>query len=68
MLVNFEYIGQDRPPDFEFVGLVDVENWKPKETLAEAIERKNQMYSKYHKQNRNENTTTTFEIDLLSYR
>lgn len=68
MLVNFEYIGQDRPPDFEFIGLVDVKNWKPKETLAEAIDRKNQMYLKYHKQNRNENTKQLLEIDLLSYR
>ena len=44
MLVEFEYIGQDRPPDFEFVGLVDDGyNWKAKETLEQAVDHKNRF-------------------------
>ncbi len=40
MLVDFEYIGLGKPPDFEFVGLVEVNNWKAKETLEEAVMKK----------------------------
>jgi len=39
MLVNFGYVGQDRPPDFEFVGLVSSNDWKPLETLEGAVDR-----------------------------
>jgi len=46
MLVEFEYVGLDRPPDFEFVGLVDVKDWRAKETLEEAIDRKNRFKKK----------------------
>ena len=49
MLVEFEYVGLDKPPDFEFVGLVDVNNWNPKETLEQAVDRKNQFKIKYKK-------------------
>lgn len=49
MLVEFEYVGQGKPPDFEFVGLVDVDNWKAKETLEQAVDRKNKFKNKYHK-------------------
>jgi len=40
MLVEFEYVGQDRPPDFEFVGLVNAKDWRAKETLEQAVNRK----------------------------
>ena len=43
MLVEFEYIGQDRPPNYEFVGLVEGKNWKAKETLEDAVQKKNMM-------------------------
>jgi len=49
MLVEFEYVGLDRPPDYEFVGLVDSKDWKAKETLEEAIDRKNRFKSEYQK-------------------
>jgi hypothetical protein len=60
MLVEFEYVGQDKPPDFEFVGLVnDGYNWKAKETLEQAIDRKNRFKKKeinhdpyWHKESR----------------
>jgi len=52
MLVEFEYIGQGDPPDFEFVGLVDVNDWKPRETLEQAVNRKNQFRTKYKKHER----------------
>ena len=55
MLVNFEYVGLDKPPDFEFVGLVDYGNWKPKETLEQAVDRKNRFKSKYQKEEINHN-------------
>jgi len=55
MLVEFEYVGLDRPPDFEFVGLVeDGWNWRAKETLDEAIDRKNRFKSKYQKKGLND--------------
>ena len=48
MLVEFEYVGHDRPPDFEFVGLVDDGwNWKAKETLEQAVEKKERMKNRY---------------------
>ncbi len=50
MLVDFEYIGLDKPPDFEFVGLVDYGNWKPKETLEQAIDRKRMMSLRFKKE------------------
>jgi|CXWL01.1.fsa_nt_gi hypothetical protein len=43
MLVDFEYVGQDRPPDYEFVGLVNVKDWRAKETLEQAVDRKNRF-------------------------
>jgi len=43
LLVEFDYVGQDRPPDYEFVGLVDVKDWNPLETLAEAEERRKEL-------------------------
>jgi len=49
MLVEFEYVGHDRPPDYEFVGLVDSKDWKAKETLDEAVDRKNRFKLKYQK-------------------
>lgn len=50
MLVEFEYIGQGSSPDFEFVGLVDDwYNWRAKETLEQAVNRKNRFKSKYQK-------------------
>jgi len=47
MLVNFEYVGLDRPPDFEFVGLVDGKNWRAMETLEQAVEKKERMKNRY---------------------
>lgn len=41
MFVKCEYVGLDRPPDYEFAGLVSAKDWKPLETLAEAVDRKN---------------------------
>ena len=55
MLVNFEYVGLDKPPDFEFVGLVDGKNWKAKETLEQAVDRKNRFKLKYQKEEINHN-------------
>ncbi|EIJ66040.1 hypothetical protein BD31_I1306 [Candidatus Nitrosopumilus salaria BD31] len=43
MLVEFEYVGNGDPPDFEFVGLVDVNYWKAKETLEEAVMKKEML-------------------------
>jgi len=43
MLVEFEYVGRDRPPDFEFVGLVNTKDWRAKETLEEAVKKKELM-------------------------
>lgn len=48
MLVEFEYVGHDRPPDFEFVGLVDDWwNWRAKETLEQAVMKKELMKNRY---------------------
>jgi len=55
MLVNFEYVGTDKPPDFEFVGLVDGNNWRALETLEQAVDRKNRFKSKYQKDEINHN-------------
>ena len=43
MLVDFEFVGQGEPPDFEFVGLVNGKDWRAKETLEEAVNRKNRF-------------------------
>jgi len=43
MLVDFEYVGQGEPPDYEFVGLVNTKDWKAKETLEQAVNRKNRF-------------------------
>jgi len=43
MFVQCEYVGLDRPPDYEFAGLVSAKDWKPLETLAEAVDRKNRF-------------------------
>ena len=43
MLVEFGYFGEDKPPDYEFVGLVDSKIWKPLETLEEAVARKEEL-------------------------
>jgi len=51
MLVNFEYVGLDKPPDFEFVGLVNGKDWRAKETLAQAVDRKNRFKKKEINQN-----------------
>ncbi len=50
MLVDFEYVGLDKPPDFEFVGLVDYGNWKAKETLEQAVDRKRMMSLRFKKE------------------
>jgi len=47
MLVEFEYVGQSRPPDFEFVGLVSAKDWKAKETLEDAVKKKELMKNRY---------------------
>ena len=49
MLVEFEYVGCDRPPDYEFVGLVDSKDWRAKETLEQAIDRKNRFKRQYNR-------------------
>ncbi len=55
MLVEFEYVGLDRPPDYEFVGLVDSKDWKPLETLEEAVNKKELRRGMY--QTKKENTS-----------
>jgi len=55
MLVDFTYVGQDRPPDYEFVGLVSGNDWKALETLDEAMDKKRNMRSKWHKEEVNHN-------------
>jgi len=47
MLVEFAYVGLDRPPDYEFVGLVNSKDWKPLETLEEAVARKERFKIRY---------------------
>ncbi|MCH9040662.1 MAG: hypothetical protein IIB80_00675 [Thaumarchaeota archaeon] len=47
MLVEFEYVGLDRPPDYEFVGLVDGKDWRAKETLEEAVKKKELRKNRY---------------------
>jgi len=47
MLVEFTYVGQDRPPDYEFVGLVDSKDWKPMETLEQAVDRKERFRNQF---------------------
>jgi len=47
MLVEFDYVGLDRPPDYEFVGLVDVKDWRAIETLDQAIDRKNRFKEQF---------------------
>ena len=48
MLVEFEYVGLDRPPpDYEFVGLVDPKYWRAKETLEQAIDRKERFKNRF---------------------
>jgi len=47
MLVEFAYVGLDRPPDYEFVGLVDSKDWKPLETLDQAIDRKERFRNQF---------------------
>jgi len=47
MLVEFAYVGLDRPPDYEFVGLVDSKFWKPLETLEEAVACKERLKNRY---------------------
>ena len=43
LFVQCVFVGTDRPPDFEFSGLVNYLDWKPLETIAEAIDRKNRF-------------------------
>ncbi len=71
MLVNFEYVGLDKPPDFEFVGLVNGKNWKAKETLEQAVDRKNRFKKKeinlnpyWHKESKiaQENSDKLFKL------
>jgi len=47
MLVEFEYVGLDGPPDYEFIGLVSAEEWKAVETLEQAVERKRLFKERY---------------------
>ncbi len=47
MLVEFAYVGLDRPPDYEFVGLVNSKFWKPLETFDEAVARKERFKIRY---------------------
>jgi len=46
MLVDFGYFGEDKPPDYEFVGLVDPKVWKPLETLEQAVVKKEALKHK----------------------
>jgi len=62
MLVNFEYVGLDMTPDFEFVGLVDVNNWKPREALEQSVERKN----RFRKQEKIESLETNRRLYLFN--
>jgi len=55
MLVDFGYFGIDRPPDYEFVGLVDPKVWKPLETLEEAVAKKEALKRKHKKNPRRGN-------------
>jgi len=48
MLVEFAYVGQDRPPPYyEFVGLVDSKDWRETETLDEAMDRKERFKNQF---------------------
>lgn len=59
MLVDFEYVGQGDPPDYEFVGLVDGYNWRALETLEEAVRKKEARIIKT--KNRYKNPRKDFE-------
>jgi len=61
MLVEFEYVGLDRPPDYEFVGLVNAKDWRAKETLEEAVKKKELM--KNGIKNRYSNPRTNYVND-----
>jgi len=62
MLVEFAYVGLDRPPDYEFVGLVEAQDWKPLETLDQAINRKERFKKQFtpHTDTTYTNTTDDF--------
>jgi len=55
MLVDFGYFGEDKPPDYEFVGLVDPKVWRPLETLEEAVAKKEALKRKRKKNPRRGN-------------
>jgi len=71
MLVDFDYVGLDRPPDYEFVGLVDSKDWRAKETLEQAIDRKERFKNRFtqHADTTTLHTTTlhtTLDEELCS--
>jgi len=55
MLVDFEYVGMDRPPDYEFVGLVDAKDWRALETIEQAVDKKERMRNRFKKEEINRN-------------
>ena len=55
MLVDFEYVGMDRPPDYEFVGLVDAKDWRALETIEQAVDKKERMRNRFKKEDYNPN-------------
>lgn len=59
MFVLCEFVGTDRPPDYEFSGLVNYLEWKPLETIAQAVDRKNALKERFGKK---------FELPNLSER
>ncbi len=49
MFVECVFVGTDRPPDYEFSGLVDCRDWVALETVDEAVDRKNERKNKKEK-------------------
>jgi len=66
MLVEFAYVGQDRPPDDEFVGLVDPKDWEALETLEQAVDRKERFKNRFNQNNGN-NIPVCTTYNLMSF-
>jgi len=49
LLVNCEFIGKGEPPPFEFEGSVLLKNWRPLESVDDAVERKEELKECFEK-------------------
>jgi len=63
-LVNCEFKGKGEPPPFEFEGSVLAKNWRPLESVDEAIERKESMQYRSKKEANNVDPYFNWECRL----